>query len=72
MIAGTFAEVGSRFDATGGPYLYTKTAFGWFPRRSRLDAVVHARRELGVGHQRPRRALGFYRSAVRGAGALGS
>lgn len=23
-----FAEVGSRFDATGGPYLYTRTAFG--------------------------------------------
>jgi basic amino acid/polyamine antiporter, APA family len=26
-----FAEVGSRFDATGGPYLYTYTAFGQFP-----------------------------------------
>src|SRR5688572_4236491 len=26
-----FAEVGSRFDATGGPYLYTYTAFGRFP-----------------------------------------
>src|SRR4029078_7939924 len=24
------AEVGSRFDATGGPYLYTKAAFGPF------------------------------------------
>jgi len=31
MIAATFAEVGSRFDATGGPYLYTKAAFGRFP-----------------------------------------
>jgi len=31
MIAATFAEVGSRFEATGGPYLYTKTAFGRFP-----------------------------------------
>jgi len=31
MIAATFAEVGSRFDATGGPYLYTKVAFGRFP-----------------------------------------
>jgi APA family basic amino acid/polyamine antiporter len=31
MIAATFAEVGSRFDATGGPYLYTRTAFGRFP-----------------------------------------
>ena len=26
-----FAEVGSRFDKTGGPYLYTLTAFGRFP-----------------------------------------
>jgi amino acid transporter len=26
-----FAEVGSRFDTTGGPYLYTLTAFGRFP-----------------------------------------
>jgi amino acid transporter len=31
MIGVTFAEVGSRFDATGGPYLYTKAAFGRFP-----------------------------------------
>jgi APA family basic amino acid/polyamine antiporter len=31
LIAATFAEVSSRFDATGGPYLYTKAAFGRFP-----------------------------------------
>lgn len=31
MIAVTFAEVASRFDATGGPYLYTRAAFGRFP-----------------------------------------
>src|SRR3954452_459307 len=31
MIAMTFAEVGSRFDGTGGPYLYTRAAFGRFP-----------------------------------------
>src|SRR3954467_5037649 len=31
MSAVTFPEVASRFDATGGPYLYTKTAFGRFP-----------------------------------------
>src|SRR3954468_17728272 len=30
LIAATFAEVSSRFDATGGPYLYTKAAFGRF------------------------------------------
>jgi basic amino acid/polyamine antiporter, APA family len=31
LIALTFAEVGSRFEATGGPYLYTLAAFGRFP-----------------------------------------
>jgi APA family basic amino acid/polyamine antiporter len=31
FIALTFAEVGSRFESTGGPYIYTRTAFGRFP-----------------------------------------
>jgi basic amino acid/polyamine antiporter, APA family len=31
LIALSFAEVSSRFDATGGPYLYTRAAFGRFP-----------------------------------------
>jgi len=31
FIALSFAEVSSRFDATGGPYLYTRAAFGRFP-----------------------------------------
>src|SRR5205809_1579244 len=31
LIAATFAEVGSRFEATGGPYIYTQAAFGRFP-----------------------------------------
>ena len=31
LIALSFAEVGSRFDGTGGPYLYTRAAFGRFP-----------------------------------------
>jgi amino acid transporter len=30
LIAASFAEVASRFDATGGPYLYTRAAFGRF------------------------------------------
>src|SRR6266496_1535019 len=30
-VALCFAEVGSRFDGTGGPYLYTRAAFGRFP-----------------------------------------
>jgi amino acid transporter len=31
LIALSFAEVSSRFDGTGGPYLYTRAAFGRFP-----------------------------------------
>lgn len=30
MVALCFAEVGSRFERTGGPYLYTRAAFGRF------------------------------------------
>jgi basic amino acid/polyamine antiporter, APA family len=31
LIALSFAEVGSRFEGTGGAYLYTRAAFGRFP-----------------------------------------
>jgi amino acid transporter len=31
VVAVSLAEVGSRFDRTGGPYLYARTAFGRFP-----------------------------------------
>jgi basic amino acid/polyamine antiporter, APA family len=52
MIAATFAEVSSRFDATGGPYLYTKAAFGrfaafevgwmqWFTRAASWASVIN-------------------------------
>jgi amino acid transporter len=52
LIALCFAEVGSRFDGTGGPYLYTRAAFGrfpafevgwmlWFTRTSSWAAVVN-------------------------------
>jgi amino acid transporter len=52
LIALTFAEVGSRFDATGGPYLYTKAAFGrfaafevgwlqWFTRAASWASVIN-------------------------------
>src|SRR5207342_3003133 len=30
LIALSFAEVGSRFEGTGGPYLYARAAFGRF------------------------------------------
>ena len=52
LIAMTFAEVGSRFDLTGGPYIYTRAAFGrfigfeigwvqWFIRVSSWAAVLN-------------------------------
>lgn len=52
LIALTFAEVASRFDGTGGPYLYTKAAFGrfagfevgwmlWFTRVASWAAVTN-------------------------------
>src|SRR5258707_14186722 len=52
LIALTFGEVASRFDGTGGPYLYTRAAFGrfpafevgwmqWFTRVARWAAVIN-------------------------------
>ncbi len=65
MIAVTFAEVGSRFDGTGGPYLYTRAAFGrfaafevgwmqWFTRVASWASVINV---LVV-------SLGFYWPSV--------
>ena len=52
MIAMSFAEVGSRFEGTGGPYLYTRAAFGrfaafevgwllWFTRAASWASVIN-------------------------------
>ena len=60
-VALNFAEAGSRFDGTGGPYLYTRAAFGrflsfevgwmtWFVRVSSWATVVTVLAD----------ALGFY------------
>ena len=65
LIALSFAEVSSRFDVTGGPYLATRAAFGrfaafevgwmmWFTRAASWGAVINA---LVA-------ALGFYLPAV--------
>jgi len=65
LIAATFAEVGSRFDGTGGPYLYTRAAFGrfaafevgwmmWFTRVASWAAVINVLVQ----------ALGFYWPSV--------
>ena len=51
LIALSFAEVASRFEGTGGPYLYTRAAFGrfaafevgwmlWFTRAASWAAVI--------------------------------
>ena len=52
LIALSFAEVASRFESTGGPYLYTRAAFGrfaafevgwmmWFTRATSWAAVIN-------------------------------
>jgi basic amino acid/polyamine antiporter, APA family len=52
LVALSFAEVASRFDRTGGPYLYTRAAFGrfaafevgwmlWFTRAASWAAVIN-------------------------------
>ncbi len=66
-VALCFAEVGSRFDSTGGPYLYTRAAFGrfvafevgwmqWFTRASSQASVM-----AGIAL-----ALGYYFPVVTG------
>jgi basic amino acid/polyamine antiporter, APA family len=67
LVALCFAEVGSRFEGTGGPYLYARAAFGrfiafevgwmqWFTRVTGQAAVVNA---IAL-------ALGFYWPVVTG------
>jgi basic amino acid/polyamine antiporter, APA family len=73
LIALSFAEVGSRFDGTGGPYLYTRAAFGrfaafevgwmlWFTRAASWAAVINV---LAT-------SLGYYWPAFRGGWARSS
>src|SRR5947209_7937814 len=70
-VALCFAEVGSRFDATGGPYLYTRAAFGrfaafevgwmqWFTRAS-SQATVMAGIPLALGYYWPALTSGWPR-----------
>jgi amino acid transporter len=69
-IALSFAEAGSRFEGTGGPYLYTRAAFGrflgfeagwmlWFTRTASWASVVNGLME----------ALAFYWPALHGGPA---
>jgi basic amino acid/polyamine antiporter, APA family len=66
LIALSFAEVGSRFTGTGGPYLYSRAAFGrfmsfevgwmqWFTRAASWASVINGLAD----------SLGYYTDAVR-------
>jgi len=74
LIALSFAEVGSRFDGTGGPYLYTRAAFGrfaafevgwmmWFTRAASWAAVINVL-ATSLGYYWPALTLGWPRAAL--------
>src|SRR5512139_2751894 len=74
VVAVSMAEVGSRFDATGGPYLYARTAFGrfvafevgwmqWFARVSSHASVANGL-ALAIGYYWAGAAAGAGRAAV--------
>jgi APA family basic amino acid/polyamine antiporter len=73
-VALCFAEVGSRFEGTGGPYLYTRAAFGrfvafevgwmqWFTRAS-SQASIMAGIAVALGYYWPAARAGLPRAAV--------
>ena len=73
-VALSFAEVGSRFDSTGGPYLYTRAAFGrfvafevgwmqWFTRAS-SQASVMAGIAVALGYYWPIMTADWPRAAL--------
>jgi basic amino acid/polyamine antiporter, APA family len=70
LVALCFAEVGSRFEGTGGPYLYTRAAFGrfvgfevgWMQWVTRVTSQASIANALAL-------AIGFYWPAIAsGAG----
>jgi len=73
-VALCFAELASRFDGTGGPYLYTRTAFGnffgfevgwmqWF-NRAASQASIMAGTTLAFGYYWPAATAGWPRAAI--------
>ena len=73
-VALCFAEVGSRFEGTGGPYLYTRAAFGrfvafevgwmqWFTRATSQASVANGL-ALALGFYWPLVTTGSGRAAV--------
>src|SRR5688572_29195688 len=70
LVALCFAEVGSRFERTGGPYLYTRAAFGRFAgfEVGWMQWVTRVTSQAGVANGIVL-ALGFYWPAfTTGAG----
>jgi basic amino acid/polyamine antiporter, APA family len=74
LIALSFAEVGSRFEGTGGPYLYTRAAFGrfaafevgwmmWFTRVASWAAVINVLATY-LGYYWPALTTGWSRAAL--------
>jgi APA family basic amino acid/polyamine antiporter len=74
LVALCFAEVSSRFDSTGGPYLYTRAAFGpfvafevgwmqWFTRVASFASVVNGL-ALALAFYWPLFASGVGRAAL--------
>ena len=68
-VALCFAELGSRFESTGGPYLYTRAAFGdfvgfeigwmqWFSRAS-SQASIMAATAVALGYYWPSLTAGW-------------
>jgi basic amino acid/polyamine antiporter, APA family len=75
-VALCFAELGSRFDATGGPYLFTRAAFGelvgfevgwmqWFSRAS-SQASIMAATAVALGYYFPALTVGWPRAVFLG------
>src|SRR6266851_856571 len=73
-VALCFAEVGSRFEGTGGPYLYTRAAFGrfvafevgwmqWFTRAS-SQASIMAGIAVALGYYWPAMTVGWPRTLL--------
>ncbi len=74
LVALCFAEVGSRFESTGGPYLYTRAAFGrfvgfevgwmqWVTRVTSQAGIVNAI-ALALGFYWPALTMGIWRGAI--------
>jgi basic amino acid/polyamine antiporter, APA family len=74
LVALCFAELGSRFESTGGPYIYTRAAFGrfaafevgwmqWFTRVSAQAAIMNGI-AISLGFYWPALTLGVGRAAV--------